>query len=98
MEFRVLAASKQVRSCHGKSNLKHKLSNGEANPMSFRKCLVMALALTLFTLVTLPLVAQTLVTGDLVGTVTDASGAVVPNATVTAKNNATGESQAVKSS
>jgi len=36
-----------------------------------------------------PLHAQA-ISGDLVGTVTDASGAVVPNATVTATNVATG--------
>src|SRR3954470_1467070 len=36
------------------------------------------------------LMAQSLVSGDLTGTVTDPSGAVVPNASVTAKNAATG--------
>ena len=36
------------------------------------------------------LMAQSLVSGDLTGTVTDPSGAVVPGATVTLKNDATG--------
>jgi Carboxypeptidase regulatory-like domain len=38
-----------------------------------------------------PLTAQSLVSGGLTGTVTDPSGAVVPNTTVTLKNDATGE-------
>src|SRR5271166_5720736 len=36
------------------------------------------------------LIAQSLVSGDLTGTVTDPSGAVVPNATVALKSNSTG--------
>ncbi len=39
------------------------------------------------------LMGQSLVSGDLAGTVTDPSGAVVPNATVTLKNNGTGETR-----
>src|SRR5215469_2543269 len=34
---------------------------------------------------------QSLVSGDVTGIITDPSGAVVPNATVTLKNNATGQ-------
>ncbi len=41
---------------------------------------------------------QSLVSGDLVGTVTDPSGAVVSNATVTLKSNATGETRTTTSS
>src|SRR5271168_2738319 len=37
--------------------------------------------------------AQSLTTGDIAGTVTDASGAVVPNAKVTLKNNAQGSEE-----
>ena len=37
--------------------------------------------------------AQTLTTGDIAGVVTDSSGGVVPNATVTVKNLDTGESR-----
>ena len=36
---------------------------------------------------------QSLVSGDIAGTITDPSGAVVPNATVTLKNNASGQTQ-----
>jgi hypothetical protein len=39
------------------------------------------------------LYAQTITTGDLAGTVKDASGAIVPGATVTLKNTATGETR-----
>jgi hypothetical protein len=37
--------------------------------------------------------AQNIVTGGISGTVTDPSGAVVPNATLTLKSNSTGETQ-----
>ena len=39
----------------------------------------------------LPVFGQVVTTGSIVGTVTDPTGAVVPNATVTAKNKATGK-------
>src|SRR5262249_31354675 len=42
--------------------------------------------------------AQTIVSGDIQGTVTDVSGAVVPNATLTATNDATNESYTSKTS
>lgn len=44
------------------------------------------------------LLAQNIVTGGISGTVTDPSGAVVPNATVTLKSNSTGETQQTTSS
>ncbi len=44
-----------------------------------------------------PLMAQSLVTGDITGTVTDPSGAVVPNAAVTLKSNATGATRTATS-
>jgi hypothetical protein len=43
-------------------------------------------------------IAQSLVSGDLTGTVTDPTGAVVPNATVTLKNSATGATRTTTSS
>jgi len=50
-------------------------------------------------LLTLPLLnAQSIVTGDLTGTVTDPAGAMVPNAKVTLKSDATGETVANTSS
>ena len=53
---------------------------------------VVAIAACLFMLVLAPsLMGQTAGTGALTGTVTDPSGAVVPNATVTATNVATGQ-------
>src|SRR5438876_1146519 len=38
-------------------------------------------------------VAQSLVSGDVTGIVSDPSGAILPNATVTIKNNGTGQAQ-----
>ncbi len=43
------------------------------------------------------LMAQSLVSGDVTGTITDPSGAVVPNATVTIKSNATGATRTATS-
>ncbi|HKW66698.1 MAG TPA: carboxypeptidase regulatory-like domain-containing protein [Terriglobales bacterium] len=52
---------------------------------------VMAIALTLFW--TAPLYGQSTISGGITGTVSDPSGAVVPNATVTLKNDSTGQTQ-----
>src|SRR4051812_39923666 len=41
--------------------------------------------------------AQTLTTGDVAGTITDSSGAVVPNAAITLKNVATNETRTAPS-
>ena len=45
----------------------------------------------------LTVVAQSLISGDVTGVVSDPSGAVLPNATVTLKNNGTGQSQTATS-
>jgi len=59
--------------------------------MKARKIMTGLLALLVFAAVTAPsLMAQSLVSGDLTGTVTDPSGAVVSGATVTLKSDATG--------
>lgn len=65
-------------------------------PKCFRHlcCTLIAVFITLFT--TAPLLGQ-LETGRISGTVRDASGAVVPNATVTAKSIATGAVRTVSS-
>jgi len=56
------------------------------------------LALLVIAMVMAPsLMAQSLVSGDLAGTITDPSGAVVPNAAVTLKNTATGATRTATS-
>lgn len=54
--------------------------------MSFRKYVIPLLILSLLALGTVSLFAQSVVSGDLTGTVTDSSGAIVPQATVTLKS------------
>ena len=62
--------------------------------MKVRSSILKILALLVIALGISPwLMAQSLVSGDLTGTVTDPSGAVVPNATVTIKSDATGETR-----
>src|SRR5512146_2224023 len=59
--------------------------------MLFRRTFLVALAAVLFT--AMQLNAQSITQGNVRGTVTDPSGAVVPGATVTLKNTANGASQ-----
>ncbi len=61
--------------------------------MSFRKLAIALLTLAALAIVSLPLAAQTTVTGDLTGTIIDQSGAVVSSANVTLKSKDTGASQ-----
>src|SRR5579875_969298 len=57
-----------------------------------------AVALLVMAMLLAPsLMAQSLVSGDVTGTITDPSGAVVPNATVTIKSNATGATRTATS-
>src|SRR5579875_44820 len=59
--------------------------------MTAKKWITGVLAVLVIGLMIAPsLLAQTLLSGDLTGTVTDPSGAVVPNATVTVTSNSTG--------
>jgi hypothetical protein len=62
--------------------------------MRFRNLLIVFVMLgATATLLAPNLTAQNIVTGGISGTVTDPSGAVVPNATLTLKSNSTGETQ-----
>src|SRR5580658_9563534 len=62
--------------------------------MTTSKFMVGLLALLVIALMIAPsLMAQSLVSGDLTGTITDPSGAVVSNATVTLTSDATGASR-----
>src|SRR5207302_11404650 len=61
------------------------------------KAVSIALALALCAIAPLRLAAQTITSGDITGTVTDPSGAVKPNATVTATNQQTGEARSATS-
>jgi hypothetical protein len=59
--------------------------------MKLKSLITGMLALLVIALLIAPsLMAQSLTSGDVTGTVTDPSGAIVPNASVTLKNNATG--------
>src|SRR5215470_20152107 len=56
--------------------------------------LLLILAASLVAIVlTIPACAQNLTSGDVVGTITDPSGAILPNAAVTLKNSGTGQTQ-----
>jgi hypothetical protein len=64
----------------------------------YKYVFVAFLALAVLAIIATPaLLAQTASTGAIKGTVTDSSGAVVPNATVTATNNGTGAARTEKS-
>ena len=60
--------------------------------MSLKRLLFLNLALAVFLAqaASITAVAQSLTTGDITGTITDPSGAVLPNSTVTLQNNETG--------
>ena len=58
--------------------------------MSKRKCSLASFFVFAITIFVSPLFAQNVVTGDVAGTVTDPTGAVVPNAKVELKNSETG--------
>jgi hypothetical protein len=64
--------------------------------MSFKRrytCMLSVVAVAMALGSSMPAIAQNVVTGGISGTITDPSGAVVPNATLTLKSNATGETQ-----
>jgi hypothetical protein len=61
--------------------------------MQVSRTICSVLVLLLAGILSIPAVGQSLVSGDIAGTITDPSGAVVPNATVTLKNNGTGQTQ-----
>jgi len=63
---------------------------------SVKTTFALILALLISTALPGNLKAQSLISGDIVGTVTDQSGAIVPNASVTVSNKATGEVQTTK--
>src|SRR6266851_3915277 len=62
--------------------------------MSYRSLLLCALTCVLVACLTTEAVSQSLTSGDLIGLVTDPSGAAIPNANVKLTNNATGATQA----
>ena len=61
--------------------------------MNCKSVLSLMIALLLTMVASLPMAAQSLTSGDVSGVVTDPSGAVVPNATVTVKSAETGATQ-----
>jgi hypothetical protein len=58
------------------------------------KKILFAVSILLLTLMAIPATPQSLTSGDITGLVTDPSGAIVPNAKVTLKNNQTGAANA----
>jgi hypothetical protein len=58
-----------------------------------RRMLSFLMAALLSAVFAIPAAAQSLVSGDVTGIVTDPSGAIIPNVTVTLKNNGTGQTQ-----
>lgn len=58
-----------------------------------KKVLLSALALVVACILAIPAAAQSEISGDITGTVTDPSGAILPNAAVKLKNNGTGATQ-----
>src|ERR1700739_925383 len=65
-------------------------SSERAGLMKSERLVAVILVLSLLVVVAPSLMAQSLVSGDIAGTVTDPSDAVVPNATVTLKSETTG--------
>ena len=63
--------------------------------MRNKKLRALLIIATLFAVASLPVVAQSITTGDLSGTVTDSSGAVVSGATVTVRDLGTGATRTV---
>lgn len=61
--------------------------------MRFRSWFMLLFAASLLTWQVMPAAAQSLTSGDVSGTVTDPTGAVVPNASLTLKNNDSGTAQ-----
>src|SRR5437899_4922636 len=61
--------------------------------MRFRSCTIFLLLAVLQVCQIAPAFAQSLTSGDIAGTITDPSGAVVPNASVTLKSNDSGSTQ-----
>jgi carboxypeptidase family protein len=61
--------------------------------MQASRMIYVVLLLLLTGILSISAAGQSLVSGDIVGTITDPSGAVVPNATVSLKNNGTGATQ-----
>ena len=61
--------------------------------MRFRSCTIFLLLAMLQVWQMTPAFAQSLTSGDIAGTITDPSGAVVPNASVTLKSNESGATQ-----
>ena len=61
--------------------------------MYARKLYPVLMSALLALVFTIPATAQSLVSGDVTGIISDPSGAVVPNATVTLKNTGTGQTQ-----
>jgi hypothetical protein len=60
----------------------------------YARNLILAICASLFAfIISTPANPQSLISGDVAGTVTDPSGAIVPNATVTLRNTGTGETQ-----
>src|SRR5258708_28144981 len=92
-KFRTFNNSCGERIWHGVCIHAHYKISPRGRHMYARRMLSFLMAALLAAVFAIPAVAQSLVSGDVTGIVSDPSGAIVPKVTITLKNNGTGQTQ-----